>query len=108
MVPIPDHKKFFRIGEASRIVGVKPYVLRFWETEFPHVRPRRADSRQRTYQRRDIEAFLEIKSLLYEDKMTIEGARMRLKQKNGTTAAYESPSIKNITAELHEILNILK
>ncbi len=108
MVPIPDNKRFFRIGEASRIVGVKPYVLRFWETEFPQVRPLRADSKQRTYQRQDIEAFLEIKALLYEEKMTIEGARQRLEQKKNTTARVDCISLKIISDELHEILKVLK
>jgi len=108
MVPIPDHKRFFRIGEASRIVGVKPYVLRFWESEFPQVRPRRADSKQRTYQKHDLEAFLEIKSLLYEEKMTIEGARQRLKRKRDKESEIDQTSIKDIRNELQEILKILK
>jgi DNA-binding transcriptional MerR regulator len=108
MVPIPEHKRFFRIGEASRIVGVKPYVLRFWENEFPQVRPRRADSKQRTYQKHDLEAFLEIKSLLYEEKMTIEGARQRLKRKRDKESEIDQTSIKDIRNELQEILKILK
>ncbi|HOP47611.1 MAG TPA: MerR family transcriptional regulator [Desulfobacteraceae bacterium] len=108
MVPIPDHKRFFRIGEASRIVGVKPYVLRFWENEFPQVRPRRADSKQRTYQKHDLEAFLEIKSLLYEEKMTIEGARQRLKRKRDKESEIDQTSFKDIRNELQEILKILK
>jgi len=80
MVQIPDDRRYFRIGEASRIVGVEPYVLRYWENEFPQLRPRRADSRQRTYQRKDLETLLEIKRLLYEERMTLEGAKLRLKK----------------------------
>jgi DNA-binding transcriptional MerR regulator len=62
---IPDDKRFFRIGEVSRIIGVEPYVLRYWESEFPQIRPLRADSKQRTYQKRDLEIIMEIKRLLY-------------------------------------------
>ena len=82
---IPDNKRFFRIGEVSRIIGVRPYVLRYWEMEFPSLRPKRADSHQRIYQREDIEAIGEIKRLLYEEKLTVEGVRRRLKvEKNPT------------------------
>ena len=77
---IPEEKKFFRIGEVSRIIGVEPYVLRYWESEFPQIRPVRADTNQRTYQKKDLELILEIKRLLYEEKLTIEGARQRLKR----------------------------
>ena len=81
MVQVPDDKRYFRIGEVSRIIGVEPYVLRYWETEFPQIKPRRADTNQRTYQRKDLEIIIEIKRLLYEEKLTIEGARKRLRQK---------------------------
>ena len=67
MVHIPTDRKYFRIGETSKIVGVEPSVLRYWEKEFPQIRPQRADSRQRTYQKKDLEILLEIKRLLYED-----------------------------------------
>jgi hypothetical protein len=58
---IPDDKKYFRIGEVSRIIGVRPYVLRYWESEFPQIRPHRADSNQRTYQKKDLEKIFEIR-----------------------------------------------
>ena len=108
MVQIPDNRRYFRIGDASRIVGVEPYVLRYWESEFPQLKPSRADSKQRTYQRKDLETLLEIKRLLYKERMTIEGARLRLKREkaNGSTAAY--PFVKEIRGELHEILEILR
>jgi DNA-binding transcriptional MerR regulator len=108
VVQIPDNKRYFRIGDASRIVGVEPYVLRYWESEFSQLRPSRADSKQRTYQRKDLETLLEIKRLLYEERMTIEGAKLRLKGKKakGSTAAY--PFVKEIRGELHEILEMLK
>ncbi len=107
MVQIPYDKKYFRIGEASRIVGVEPYVLRYWESEFPEIRPQRADSKQRTYQKKDIETLLKIKKLLYEEKMTIKGAKQRLKQEKTTKTAVDYPFLQNLNTELHEILKIL-
>lgn len=73
-------KLYFKIGEASRIVGVKPYVLRYWESEFDMLKPTKAPSRHRLYRRRDVELLLEIKRLLYADGHTIEGARKKLKE----------------------------
>ncbi len=74
---IPD-KLYFRIGEASRLVGVPSSVLRYWETEFPRIRPKRTAKGQRLYRRSDLELLLEIKHLLYERKFTIKGARKYL------------------------------
>lgn len=79
---IPD-KVFFKIGEVSRITELKPYVLRYWETEFPFIRPTKTKTNQRVYERRDIETILLIKKLLYEEKFTIEGARGRIKELRG-------------------------
>ena len=107
MVQIPDDKRYFRIGEASRIVGVEPYVLRYWESEFPQVRPERADSNQRTYQRKDLENLLTVKKLLYEEKMTIEGARRRLRQEKGNQISVNSSVLDEIKTELSEILKML-
>ncbi len=108
MVQVPDHKRYFRIGEASSIIGVEPYVLRYWESEFPQLKPQRADSRQRTYQKKDLEILFEIKRLLYEEKMTIEGARRRLKLKNSDkTNVDEQRFIENVREELNEILKLL-
>ncbi len=75
---IPD-KLYFKIGEAAKIVGVEPYVLRYWETEFPLLKPTKTRSRHRLYRRRDVETLLEIKRLLHDERFTIEGARKRLK-----------------------------
>ncbi len=105
MAIIPEGKRFFRIGEASRIVGVEPYVLRYWEKEFPQLRPKRADSKHRTYERKDIELLLEIKRLLYEENMTIQGARKRLKERNKNRK--KSELLKEIKKELNYILDIL-
>jgi len=107
MVLIPDDKRYFRIGEASRIIGVEPYVLRYWESAFSQIRPQRADSRQRIYQREDLETLLEIKKLLYEEKMTVEGAKRRLRKQKDAEMTVERPSLGDINTELHEILEIL-
>jgi DNA-binding transcriptional MerR regulator len=107
MVQIPDDKRYFRIGEASRIIGVEPYVLRYWESEFPQVRPERADSNQRTYQREDLENLLTVKKLLYEEKMTIEGAKRRLRQEKGDKISVDSAFLDDIKTELSEILKML-
>jgi len=107
MVQIPDDKRYFRIGEASRIIGVDPYVLRYWEGEFPEIRPQRADSKQRTYQKKDIETLLKVKKLLYEEKMTIKGAKQRLRQEKTEKSTVDYSFIQNLNTELHEILKIL-
>ena len=105
---IPDNKRFFRIGEVSRIIGVKPYVLRYWESQFPTLRPRRADSKQRTYQREDIETLGEIKRLLYEERLTIEGAKKRLKSTRKAGSVQPTMLLKEIKDELDQILTLLQ
>ncbi len=76
---IPD-KLYFRIGEVSDITGVKPYVLRYWESEFQDIHPTKSKSGQRLYKRRDVEVLMAIRKLLYEERFTINGARKRLKE----------------------------
>ena len=76
---IPE-KPYFKIGEAARLCGVKPYVLRYWETEFRSVRPQKTRSQQRLYRRKDVELLLKIRQLLYAERFTIEGARTRLRE----------------------------
>lgn len=78
---IPD-KLYFKIGEVSSIVGVKPYVLRYWETEFDLLKPGKAPSKHRLYKRKDVEILLQIKELLYGEGYTIDGARKKLKQRS--------------------------
>ena len=90
-VIVPD-KLYFRIGEVSRLVGVKPYVLRYWETEFSDVKPDKSKSGQRLYRRRDVESLLSIRELLYEHKFTISGARKRLKELNKKIKTIVEPS----------------
>jgi len=103
---IPDNKRYFRIGEVSRIIGIEPYVLRYWESEFPHIKPGRADSNQRTYRKKDLEIIREIKRLLYEEKLTIEGVRKKLAQKTKPQTGYKD-LLKEIKDELDGILKIL-
>src|SRR6185437_6991217 len=78
---IPD-KLYFRIGEVSHLVGVEAYVLRYWESEFPGLSPRKSSSGQRMFRRKDVELLLRIKHLLYSQKFTIEGARKALSDQN--------------------------
>ena len=76
---IPD-KLYFKIGEVAELLGVEPYVLRYWETEFRSLRLQKTRSQQRLYRRKDVELLLKIRHLLYEERFTIEGARARLRE----------------------------
>jgi DNA-binding transcriptional MerR regulator len=76
---IPE-KPYFKIGETARLCAVKPYVLRYWETEFRSLRPQKTRSKQRLYRRKDVELLLNIRHLLYDNRFTIEGARARLRE----------------------------
>jgi len=80
MLPSLPDKIYFKIGEVSQIVGVEPYVLRYWETEFELLKPSKAPSRHRLYKKKDVELLLDIKRLLYSEGFTIEGARKKLKE----------------------------
>ena len=73
-------KRYYRIGEVSRITDVKPYVLRYWESEFRWMAPQKSRSKQRLYRQRDIDMILLIKKLLYEQRFTIAGARKKLRE----------------------------
>jgi DNA-binding transcriptional MerR regulator len=106
-VLIPD-KLYFRIGEVSRIAGVPAYVLRFWEKEFPRIKPKRAPSGQRLYRKRDVERILTVKHLLYEKKFTIEGARRRLrKDRTEPNRPDEASALAEIRDELLRIRRLL-
>jgi DNA-binding transcriptional MerR regulator len=87
-----DGKIYYRIGEVSRITGVKPYVLRYWESEFRWMAPAKSRSKQRLYRKRDIEVIQLIKRLLYEERFTIAGARKKLREL-GVGRALESPKL---------------
>jgi len=117
---IPD-RLYFRIGEVSRLVGVKPYVLRYWETEFPALTPKKSSTGQRLYRRRDVELLLEIKRLLYDKRYTLEGARKHLEGARSARRArpavrprqdelFESSpaALEHVRKELAELLKLLK
>ena len=109
-VEIPD-KFYFKIGEVSDIAGVAPYVLRFWETEFKQIKPKRTDAGQRLYRKQDVVLVLRIKHLLYHRKFTIEGARQHLKKKPdavpGPVPAVAAPDIAEIREELIRIRELI-
>jgi DNA-binding transcriptional MerR regulator len=79
-------KRYYRIGEVAKITDVKPYVLRYWESEFRWMAPQKSRSQQRLYRRRDIDMILLIKKLLYEQRFTIAGARKKLREMGVGTA----------------------
>ena len=108
---IPD-RVYFRIGEVSSLVGVDPHVLRYWESEFKVIKPRRAKSKQRLYRRKDVENLLRIKALLHDEGYTIAGARRLLKEPiritaspgSNTASQGEDNKLEVIKQELEEIL----
>lgn len=110
---IPE-KLYYRIGEVSRIVGVEPHVLRYWESEFPFLKPSRVVSKQRLYKRKDVEMLLRIKQLLHEEKYTIAGAKKHLRQERAAfsvgskRAVIEDSFLAEIHHELSEILRKLQ
>ncbi|CAB5104037.1 Transcriptional regulator, MerR family [Olavius algarvensis associated proteobacterium Delta 3] len=107
-VELPD-KIYFKIGEASRIAGVQPHVLRFWETEFKRIKPKRTPSGQRMYRRQDVELILIIKHLLHVKKFTIEGAKKYLKAKSSTTPTPGTrDTLKKVREELVRIRELLR
>lgn len=94
-------KLFYKIGEVSRIAGVEPYVLRYWETEFSFLEPRKNRSGQRVYARKDLDMVLRIKKLLYEERYTIEGVRKRFgDNRPARQAAHAAPSSDEIVAKI--------
>ena len=113
-VLIPD-KLYFRIGEVSKLVQTKSYVLRYWETEFPKLKPQKSRSGHRLYRPRDVAMVLEIKRLLYEKGFTIEGARRQLahpakgsaEQKDLFRPTVNGTEMKAIKRELQSILTML-
>jgi len=97
--PIPE-KRYFRIGEVSAITGVESYVLRYWETECPKIKPARSRSGQRLYKKRDIEIILQIKDLLYGKKFSIAGANRYLQQQH---KKFEVPSDDSLSLTLEQV-----
>ena len=98
--PQVEYKKklFYRINEVSKITGLKPYVLRYWETEFPHLSPQKDDNDQRRYKQKDIDLILTIRQLLYEEKFTIAGAKQRISVEMSTGRHSSGAKSKPIVA----------
>jgi DNA-binding transcriptional MerR regulator len=113
-IVVPD-KLYFRIGEVSRLCRLPAYVLRFWETEFPQLKPVKSSTGQRMYRRKDVDAVLRIKKLLYEEGFTIAGARQQLRsdgkpEKNQVPLPFPGHSttdLMRIRTGLQEILGML-
>jgi DNA-binding transcriptional MerR regulator len=107
MTQLPP-KLYFRIGEVARIVDVEPHVLRYWETEFRSIRPKKSSKGQRVYSRKDIETLLKVRELLYAHRFTIEGARKRLREGGvepveAPPAAEERGDVKRAREELQKL-----
>lgn len=106
--PIPA-KRYFTIGEVGELCTVKPHVLRYWEQEFPQLKPVKRRGNRRYYQREDVLLIRQIKSLLYEQGFTIGGARQRMSghQEPATGSSVESAELKQMIKELEEALSLL-
>jgi DNA-binding transcriptional MerR regulator len=105
--PIPG-KRYFTIGEVSELCLVKPHVLRYWEQEFPHLKPVKRRGNRRYYQRQDVELVRTIRSLLYEQGYTIGGARQRLSTDDEALNVVECQlTVKTCIGELEQVLNLL-
>lgn len=110
---IPD-KLYFRIGEVARLARVEPFVLRYWETEFPALKPGKSSHGQRLYRRREVELALTIKSLLHEQGFTIAGARKQLQIQHksrqtglGFRSPAPGPTMRQVRDGLHDLLALL-
>jgi len=111
---IPD-KLYFRIGEVAQLCRLPAYVLRFWETEFPQLKPVKSSTGQRMYRKRDVESVVRIKKLLYDDGFTIAGARTQLREETKTERsqsalpfpANAATNVAYLRNELQQILHIL-
>ncbi len=104
--PIPD-KFFFSIGEVSQLCDLKPHVLRYWEQEFPQLAPSKRRGNRRYYQRDDVLTIREIRSLLYEQGYTIEGARARLSSKENKTKKIDQRSKDLLSKVVSDLENVL-
>ena len=109
--PLPEGKKYFRIGEVSTLLKVEPYVLRYWESEFKTIKPVKAGSGHRVYSRKDVETLQVIKHLLYNEKFSIKGAKRKLSEKKKEVKAVSQPNtqaLKEIAAGLKDLVTFLR
>ncbi len=105
---LPD-KLYFKVGEVSAITGVPAYVLRFWETEFKRIKPKRTPSGHRLYRKIDVELILKIKHLLYNEKFTIRGAKQHLRATTGDLKEKSTPiTVDEIRSELKQIRDLIE
>lgn len=113
VLPAIPGKRYFTIGEVSELCQVKPHVLRYWEQEFPQLKPVKRRGNRRYYQRHDVELIREIRGLLYEQGFTIGGARQQLsgdapKNAEGEKSEVSSAVIQDVRRELEDVLALLK
>ena len=108
-LPTIPGKRYFTIGEVSELCAVKPHVLRYWEQEFPQLKPVKRRGNRRYYQRHDVLMIRQIRSLLYDQGFTIGGARQRLSGESAVQDVTQSQQIiKQLRVELEEVLHILR
>jgi DNA-binding transcriptional MerR regulator len=108
-LPVIPAKRYFTIGEVSDLCGVKPHVLRYWEQEFPNLKPVKRRGNRRYYQRHDVLMIRQIRSLLYDQGFTITGARARLEgQQARMEVSISNQIVRQVRMELEEVLQILK
>lgn len=104
---ISTDRLFYKIGEISGILEVEPHVLRYWETEFPFLKPRKNSTGQRIYTRKDLELLLQIKNLLYKEKYTIAGVRKKFGDNKLKKNSVSMETIQGVKKRLKEILDTL-
>lgn len=108
-LPVIPGKRYFTIGEVSDLCGVKPHVLRYWEQEFPQLKPVKRRGNRRYYQRQDVLMIRQIRSLLYEQGFTIGGARQQLSGETAKNDLNQSQQIiRQFRTELEDVLHLLK
>ncbi len=109
ILPVSPGKRYFTIGEVSDLCAVKPHVLRYWEQEFPQLKPIKRRGNRRYYQRQDVILIRQIRSLLYEHGFTIGGARQRLSgDEVKADSSMSQQIVRQLRTELEEVLDILR
>jgi DNA-binding transcriptional MerR regulator len=106
--PQIPNKLFFKIGEVCELAGVEPFVLRYWETEFPTLAPQKSKTGHRVYRRRDVEMVLKIRSLLYDRGFTIAGARKQLAKARPVEGPDRDKVLARVRDDLRDILTLLR
>lgn len=105
---ISSDKLFYKIGEISEIAGIEPHVLRYWESEFSFLKPRKNKTGQRVYTRKDLDIVLQIKGLLYKEKYTIAGVKKKFTGNSSPKNTVSIKTIQGVRKRLKEILDTLK